>query len=67
MNSYGKTTGQVALAWLLAKPNVAAPIIGANTPAQLADSLGAVGLRLDAAAVKALEDASAWPAEGDDE
>ncbi len=61
----GKTPGQVALAWLLAKPNVAAPIIGANTPAQLADSLGAVGLKLDAATVTALDEVSAWPTEAD--
>jgi aryl-alcohol dehydrogenase-like predicted oxidoreductase len=40
------TIAAVALAWLLAQPAVTAPIIGANTPAQLADLLPASGLRL---------------------
>jgi aryl-alcohol dehydrogenase-like predicted oxidoreductase len=42
----GKTPGQMALGWLLTHEWVAAPIIGANTPEQLADSLGAAGLKL---------------------
>jgi aryl-alcohol dehydrogenase-like predicted oxidoreductase len=42
------TPGQVALAWLLAQPTVTAPIIGANHPAQLAESLAALDLQLDA-------------------
>jgi aryl-alcohol dehydrogenase-like predicted oxidoreductase len=56
----GKTPGQIALAWLLSRDEVTAPIIGANTPAQLADSLGAVGLRLSVEEVEALDDLSAW-------
>jgi aryl-alcohol dehydrogenase-like predicted oxidoreductase len=40
------TIAAAALAWLLAQPAVTAPIIGANTPAQLADLLPASGLRL---------------------
>jgi aryl-alcohol dehydrogenase-like predicted oxidoreductase len=39
----GKTYPQVALAWLLAQPGVASPIIGVRTPEQLEDNLGAVG------------------------
>jgi aryl-alcohol dehydrogenase-like predicted oxidoreductase len=58
--SRGKTPGQIALGWLLAKPNMSAPIIGANTPAQLADSLGAVGLKLTAEEVQALDALTAW-------
>jgi aryl-alcohol dehydrogenase-like predicted oxidoreductase len=42
----GKTYAQVALAWLLARPTVVAPIVGARTPEQLADNLGAVGWEL---------------------
>jgi aryl-alcohol dehydrogenase-like predicted oxidoreductase len=56
----GKTPGQMALGWLLSKPNMTAPIIGANTPAQLADSLGAVGLRLSGDEVAALDKLSEW-------
>ena len=49
----------VALAWLMAKPTVVAPIVGANTPEQLADLLPAPELRLDAEELKALDGASA--------
>ncbi len=49
----------VALAWLLAKPAVTAPIIGANTPEQIADLLPAPELRLTADELAALDAASA--------
>jgi aryl-alcohol dehydrogenase-like predicted oxidoreductase len=42
----GKTVLQMALAWLLAHDWMTAPIVGANTPAQLGESLGAVGVTL---------------------
>lgn len=51
---------QVALAWLLQRPAITAPIVGANTPEQLAISLGAVELRLTAEQVHVLDTASAW-------
>jgi len=47
----------VALAWLMAKPVVTAPIIGANTPRQLADLLPATELRLSEDELKALDEA----------
>jgi len=40
------TPGAVAVAWLLAKPSVTSPIIGANTVRQLSEVLPAAGLRL---------------------
>ena len=40
------TVAGVALAWLLARPNVAAPIASARTPAQLAELLPMATLRL---------------------
>ena len=51
----GKTPGQMALAWLLSKPHVSSVIIGANTPEQLSDSLGATGLRLSAEEMEVLD------------
>jgi aryl-alcohol dehydrogenase-like predicted oxidoreductase len=39
---------------------MAAPIIGANTPEQLADSLGAVGLKLSADEMQTLNEMTAW-------
>jgi len=55
----GLTSGQMALGWLLTKPHISAVIIGANTPAQLADSLGASGLTLSAEEMQALDTLSA--------
>jgi aryl-alcohol dehydrogenase-like predicted oxidoreductase len=49
----------VALAWLLTRPAMTAPIIGANTPAQLADLLPAAELSLSAEEVRSLDEASA--------
>ena len=42
----GRSPAQVALRWLLQRPGVTAPIIGARTVAQLADNLGAAGWSL---------------------
>ncbi len=43
----GKSPAQVALNWLLQRPGVTAPIIGARTIEQLEDNLGAEGWTLD--------------------
>jgi len=56
----GCTPGQMALGWLLGQENVSAVIIGANTPEQLADSLGAAGLKLTEAELTALDEKSAY-------
>ena len=56
----GKTPAQMALGWLLTKEFVAAPIIGANNPEQLANSLGAAGLKLSADEMKVLDEMSGW-------
>jgi aryl-alcohol dehydrogenase-like predicted oxidoreductase len=52
----GKTPAQMALGWLLTKDYITAPIIGANTPEQLADSLGAVGLSLSGEETRVLDE-----------
>jgi aryl-alcohol dehydrogenase-like predicted oxidoreductase len=39
----GKTPAQVALQWLLRRPGVTAPIVGARNVQQLEDDLGAIG------------------------
>jgi len=46
---------QIALAWVLSKPVVTAPIIGASKAHHLTDALKALELRLTAEEVKALE------------
>lgn len=49
----------VALAWLLAKPAVTSPIIGARTAAQLSELLGADELKLSAEEIQRLDEVSA--------
>jgi aryl-alcohol dehydrogenase-like predicted oxidoreductase len=51
----GASRASVALAWLLRKPGVTAPIIGASKPAQFDDALAALKLDLGDAEVAALE------------
>lgn len=63
-HAHGKTVAQTALAWLLTNPVMTAPIIGANTPAQLADSLGAAGYRLTPDEMQALNDLTDYPRNG---
>ena len=58
----GASPAQVALAWTLANPAVSAPVLGARTPAQLEDNLGALDLTLDESHLQRLDTASAVPA-----
>ncbi|MFD3923314.1 aldo/keto reductase [Streptomyces sp. NPDC058595] len=55
------TPSQVALRWLLDRPGVTAPIIGARTHDQLTDDLGAVGWELTDDQTARLDEASARP------
>jgi aryl-alcohol dehydrogenase-like predicted oxidoreductase len=52
----GVSQATVALAWLLQKPAVTAPIVGATKPHHLDDGVKAVGLKLSAEEIKALEE-----------
>ncbi len=49
----------IALAWLIAKPAVTAPIVSAVSLEQLQDLLPAIDLTLDAEAIRTLDEASA--------
>jgi aryl-alcohol dehydrogenase-like predicted oxidoreductase len=51
----GVPRAQVALAWLLARPAVSSPIVGATKPNHLADAVAALSLRLSPQEVSALE------------
>ncbi|WP_342316489.1 aldo/keto reductase [Lysobacter sp. FW306-1B-D06B] len=55
----GATPAQVALAWLMAQPTVAAPIASATSVAQLHELLAAARLSLGAAQLAQLDEASA--------
>ncbi|MGN6548880.1 MAG: aldo/keto reductase [Pararhizobium sp.] len=52
----GVSRAQVALAWLLTRPGVTAPIIGASKPHHLDDAVAALSLALDAEEIEALEE-----------
>jgi aryl-alcohol dehydrogenase-like predicted oxidoreductase len=52
----GVPAAQVALAWLLQRPGVTAPIVGATKESHLADALAAERLTLSAEEVAALEE-----------
>jgi 1-deoxyxylulose-5-phosphate synthase len=52
----GVTPAQVALAWLLAKPGVTSPIVGASKLTQLDEAVAAIELRLDAGEMTFLEE-----------
>ena len=47
---------QVALAWLLHRPGVTAPIVGATKPGHIADALAAVELDLTEDETRRLEE-----------
>ncbi len=51
----GASMAQVALAWVLSKPVVACPIVGATKPKHLADAVAALDVRLTADEAQALE------------
>lgn len=55
----GATPAQVALAWLIARPGITAPIASATSVAQLEDIMGALSLTLRAEEIAALDQASA--------
>ena len=57
------SVARVALAWLLSRPQVSSVIVGAKTPAQLADNIGATQLDLNAEELQALDAVSALPPE----
>ncbi len=61
--AHGVSVPQVALAWLLSRPQVSTVIVGAKTPAQLEDNLGAGKVRLSADDLKTLDEVSTLPPE----
>jgi aryl-alcohol dehydrogenase-like predicted oxidoreductase len=57
--SHEATVTQVALSWLLANPTITSPIIGANSIAQLKDSLAAAVLTLKSEEIALLDSLTA--------
>jgi len=57
--AHGATPAQVALAWLIARPGLTAPIVSATSVEQLRELLGATSLKLDDNEIARLDLASA--------
>ena len=57
--AHSSTPGNVALAWLIARPGITAPIASATSLDQLHDLVDATELELDPASIQALNEASA--------
>jgi aryl-alcohol dehydrogenase-like predicted oxidoreductase len=55
----GLTMPQLAIAWVLQNPNVASALVGASRPEQLADTVKASGVVLDAGTMAAIDSALA--------
>ncbi len=53
----GLTMAQLAVAWVLQNDNVAAALVGASRPEQVAENVKAAGVRLDDDAMKAIDEA----------
>lgn len=53
----GLTMAQMAVAWVLRNPNVAAAIVGASRPGQITDNVGAVGVELGDDVAAAIDEA----------
>lgn len=56
----GRTPAQTAIGWLRAKPWVTSPIVGANTPAQLRNTIEGLDAELPAQALARLDEVSAF-------
>ena len=57
---YAAKVSQIALAWLLSKSYITAPIIGANSVEQLMENLGALDVELEKEDLKKLDEISSW-------
>ncbi|KAA1378559.1 aldo/keto reductase family protein [Aeromicrobium fastidiosum] len=53
----GLSMAQLAVAWVLNRPNISAAIIGASRPEQVTDNVKASGVTLDADVMAAIDDA----------
>ena len=51
----GVNNAQVAMAWVLQKPGITAPILGANKSAHIDDAIAAISLNLSTEEIKILE------------
>lgn len=58
--AHNASVAQMALAWMLQRPSITAPIIGANSVDQLQDTLGTLAVKLTPEDIQAIDEASDW-------
>jgi len=58
--AHNASVAQMALAWLLQRPAITSPIIGANSIEQLKDILGCLEVKLTQEDIQAIDQASDW-------
>ena len=51
----GVSMAQEALAWMLSKPYITAPIVGTTSPKHIQEAVAALDIKLDEDEIKALE------------
>jgi aryl-alcohol dehydrogenase-like predicted oxidoreductase len=51
----GRTVAQIAINWIIHRPGISAALCGAKRPAQIIENAGAMGWRLDTAALQEIE------------
>jgi aryl-alcohol dehydrogenase-like predicted oxidoreductase len=54
--AHGVPPARIALAWLLHKPGVTAPIVGASKPQHLEDAVGALSVKLTVQEIASIEE-----------
>ena len=54
-NEYGRSMAQEALAWMLSKPYITAPIVGATSIKHIEEAVSALDIKLDEDEINALE------------
>jgi aryl-alcohol dehydrogenase-like predicted oxidoreductase len=59
-DQHDSTPARIALAWLIARPSITAPIVSATSLEQLNDLTEAAKLQLDQSSIALLNQASAW-------
>jgi aryl-alcohol dehydrogenase-like predicted oxidoreductase len=59
-SQHDSTPARIALAWLIARPGITAPIVSATSLEQLNDLVEATNLELDQPSIELLNQASAW-------
>ncbi len=58
--AHNATIAQVALAWILARPSITAPIASATSVEQTQELLGSLSLQLTAGEIASLNEVSDW-------